>query len=164
RMTTEPLLYLDPVPAGTFTTDASVYLAHRIAGAGDSSRYQFTVISRFENRGSVPLFLGRCFPNSVQPLFTVFVADTSGNESAYAQPWACIDNQAQFEVAPGRARLDTLQVAGPNLFDSRTRKLIGVTEGSFRMLFDVRLGPGTSSVRAPDSLLLSNVFVVRRLN
>ncbi|MFI5312523.1 MAG: hypothetical protein ACHQQ3_14905, partial [Gemmatimonadales bacterium] len=47
RMTTEPLLYLDPVPAGTFTTDASVYLAHRIAGAGDSSRYQFTVISRF---------------------------------------------------------------------------------------------------------------------
>jgi hypothetical protein len=161
RMSTEPLRDLGPVPDAAFTTDTTGYVAQRIWGAGDTSIYRFTVISRFENRGAAPLYLGRCFPTSPQPLFDVVVADSSTAESGYAQPRACVGHDQQFEIIPGAVRIDTLQVEGPNTFDGRTHQPIGITEGRFRLYYDVRLSPGDGAAPAPDSLRVSNAFVVR---
>src|SRR4249919_3890048 len=76
-----PLENLGPVPAGAFTTDATGYLAHRLPGT--LPRYQFRIIGRFENRGTSTVYLGRCFPNSPQPLFSV--VSTTTVESGYSQ-------------------------------------------------------------------------------
>jgi hypothetical protein len=53
-------------------------------------------------------------------------------------------------------------VEGPNAFQGGTNIPIGgVTDGNFRLYFDVRLGPGDGAPPAADSLKLSNVFRVR---
>jgi hypothetical protein len=157
---TEPLRDLGPVPDGAFTTDATGYVARRIYGSGDASIYRFTLISRFENRGAVSLYLGRCFPNSPQPLFTVVLADSPSKASGFEQFWACVGHDKQFEILPGGVRIDTLQVVGPNAFDGRTQKPFGPTEGQFRLYFDVRLTLGDGAMPAPESIRVSNAFVV----
>jgi hypothetical protein len=149
---------LGSVPDGAFTTDATGYVAVRIPG---QPRYRFTVITRYENRGVVTLYLGRCFPNSPQPLFGAALATPGTGESAYATIWACVGHDKQFAIEPGEVRLDTLQVEGPNSFDGRTHEPFGVTEGDFRLYFDVRLNAGDGGPDAPDALKLSNAFRVR---
>jgi hypothetical protein len=155
---TEPI-GLGAVPDGAFTTDATGYVAQRLAGS--ANRYHFTVISRFENRGTVPLFLGRCFPNSSQPLFSVNVAESSSAESGYMQVWACVGHDQQFEIAPGGVREDTLQVTGPNVFPSGSATGFGITSGKFQLYFDVRLTRGDGGTPAPAAVHLSNAFLVR---
>ena len=66
-----PLHDLGPVPKDAFTTDATGYVAQEFERPWGQPRYRFTVISRFENRGLVPLYLGRCYPDSTKPLFSV---------------------------------------------------------------------------------------------
>jgi len=148
---------LGPVPAGAFTTDASAYVAHRLPGG--LSRYQFRIISRFENRGAPTLYLGRCYPDSPQPLFSVI--NTNPVESGYSQTWACVGHDRQFAIRSGEVRIDTLVVEGPNAFQGGTNTPIGVTEGDFRLYYDVRLAAGDGGPAAPDSVTLSNVFRVR---
>ena len=148
---------LGPVPAGAFTTDATGYLAYRLPES--LPRYQFRIVSRFENRSAGTLYLGRCFPDSPQPLFTVF--NTVPVESGYTQGWACVGHDRQFAIRPGEVRIDTLVVEGPNMFQGGTHVPIGVTEGDFRLYFDVRLAPGDGAPAAPDSIKVSNVFRVR---
>ena len=55
----------------SLTTDYTSYVARPIEGPSRRQRYHFVLISRFENRGLKPLYLGRCFPNSKEPLYTV---------------------------------------------------------------------------------------------
>jgi hypothetical protein len=148
---------LGPVPAGAFTTDATGYLAHRLPGS--LPRYQFRIISRFENQGTSTVYLGRCFPRSPQPLFSV-VATTSV-ESGYSQVWACVGHDQQFAVRAGETRVDTLLVEGPNTFQGGTNTPLGMTEGDFRLYFDVRLAAGDGAPSAPDGIKLSNAFRVR---
>lgn len=148
---------LGPVPPGAFTTDTTGYLAYRLPES--LPRYQFRIISRFENRTASTLYLGRCFPNSPQPLFTVFNTDPVGN--GYGQIWACVGHDQQFAIRTGEVRVDTLLVDGPNEFEYGTNTPIGVTEGDFRLYYDVRLAAGDGAPTAPDSLKVSNVFRVR---
>ena len=162
---TEPLLNLGPVPDGRFTTDSTGYRARRIDGGDMPTQFAFAVTTRFETRGSVPLYLGRCFSNSPRPLFDVPLAQPSGAGSGYAQVWACVGHDRQFEVLPGAIRIDTLLVGGPNSWDPVTHATHGITAGVFRIAFDVRLAPGPfGGVPVPDSLRLSNAFVVRTAN
>src|SRR5215475_4935404 len=123
---------LGPVPAGAFTTDATGYLAYRLPES--LPRYQFRIISRFENRTAATLYLGRCYPNSPQPLFTIW--NTIPVESGYSQTWACVGHDRQFAIRTGEVRVDTLLVEGPNEFQGGTNIPIGVTEGDFRLYYD----------------------------
>lgn len=156
---------LGPVPNGPFTTDVTGYIARLVPGSAPQTQYRFTVISRYENRGSVSLYLGRCFPTSPQPLWSVGLADTSETGFAYVQIWACVGHDQQFELAPGAVRVDTLQILGPNAFDHNTHQpLNGITNGQFCLYYDVRLAPGDGAASAPMSVRLSNAFVVRTSN
>ena len=147
---------LGPVPDGAFTTDATGYVAHRLPG--NLPRYQFRIIARFENRGAATLYLGRCFPDSPQPTFTV--QNTGPAESGYEQAWACVGHNRQFVIQSGEARVDTFVVEGPNTFQGG-KNVGGVAEGDFRLYYDVRLAPGDGAPPAPDSTKLSNAFRVR---
>lgn len=155
---TGPLDDLGSVPDGAFTTDATGYVAIRMPG---QDRYRFAVISRFQNRGAATLYLGRCFPNSPQPLFGADLATPTPEGSAYSGIFACVGHDKQFAIPPSGVRVDTLQVEGPNAFDGHTHKPLGVTSGDFRLYFDVRLAPGDGAPSAPDSIQLSNKFRVR---
>ena len=148
---------LGSVPAGAFTTDATGYTAYRLPGG--LPRYQFRLVSRFQNQGAATVYLGRCFPESPTPLFSV--VSTTAAESGYAQPWACVGHDQQFAIRPGEARVDTLLVQGPNMFEGGTSTPIGVSQGNFRLYYDVRLAPGDGAPPAPDAITLSNAFRVR---
>ena len=160
----DPLRDLGPVPNESFTTDATGYMAREFERPWGQPRYRFTVISRFANRGLVPLYLGRCYPNSTKPLYSVVMADASPTESAYSGVWACVGHDHQFLVLPGSVRVDTMEVQGPNMFDGMTHRPFGVTEGAFRLYFDVRLAPGDGAPSAPMNIRVSNAFIVRTAN
>jgi len=147
---------LGPVPDGPITTDATGYVAHRLPG--DLARYQFRIVARFENRGAATLYLGRCFPDSPQPKFTIW--NTTPVASGYAQTWACVGHNRQFAIQSGQARVDTFVVEGPNAFQGSTN-VGGVTEGDFRIYYDVRFAPDDEGPDPPDSIKLSNAFRVR---
>ena len=86
---------------------------------------------------------------------------TTAVESGYTQIWACVGHDRQFALRAGEARVDTLLVEGPNVFQGGTNQSFGVTEGDFRLYYDVRLAPGDAAPPAPDSIKLSNAFRVR---
>ncbi|MDP1861955.1 MAG: hypothetical protein Q8K82_25065 [Gemmatimonadaceae bacterium] len=157
---TEPRRDLGSVPDGVFMTDATGYVADRIPGTGSVRRYRFTVITRYANRGAASLFLGRCFPTSPQPLFTVAATD-SLVRSGYEYVWGCVGHDKQFEVPPGAVRVDTLQVEGPNIFDGVTHQPLGVTSGRFKLYFAVGLAAGGGVPGAPLPVRYSNEFLVR---
>jgi hypothetical protein len=151
----------EPIPSsGLLKTDASWYLADPIESSGTPPRRHFRVITRFENTTSVPLYLGRCFPDSPRPLFTVAVADTKPRDSAYGQIWGCVGHSNQFQIVPGAFRVDTFDVSGPNEFPSGNPVGIGTVQGLFQMFFDVRLEPGDGAEPAPREFEFSNVFNV----
>ena len=148
---------LGPVTAGAFTTDATGYLARRLPGS--LPRYQVRIISRFENQGTSTVYLGRCFPDSPRPLFSV--VSTTTVESGYSQIWACVGHDRQFAIRAGETRVDTLLVEGPNIFRGGTNIPFGVSEGDFRLYYDVRLASGDGAPTAPESIKLSNAFRVQ---
>jgi hypothetical protein len=151
---------LSRVPDGAFTTDAASYVARPVSPG--TARYEFDVATRFENRTRVTLYLGRCYPDSPQPMFGVELVEPAGRESGYSMFWACVGHDRQFVVRPGEVRIDTLHIAGPNMFDGATQQPIGVTEGVFRLSFDVRTAPDYPVTAAPLDVAVSNEFVVRR--
>jgi hypothetical protein len=154
----EPLDDLGPVPDVHFTTDTTGYTAVRIPGTLE--RYRFAVITRYQNRGATPVYLGRCFPQTPRPLFSVDIVEPATEESGFGQVWACVGHDDQFEILPGAARTDTFVVEGPNAFDGRTNEPFGVTKGIFRMYFDVRTARGDGAPEAPLAQRLSNAFRV----
>jgi hypothetical protein len=85
-------------------TDATGYVAVPIAAPGAFRQYRFTIITRFENRSAAPVFLGRCYPDSPQPMYWIGPADGSTVEAAYNPNWACVGHNKQFEIRPGGAR------------------------------------------------------------
>ena len=152
---------LGPVPDGSLTTDATGYLAEPIVGTVRPLQYQFKLITRFENRSRSPVFLGRCYPNSPQPIYSIVSADGSALESAYNPNWACVGHDSQFQLLPGAVRVDTFTLQGPNVFDPSKQQAVGATSGMFRLALSVRSAPGDGAPAAPGSLGMSNAFVVR---
>ena len=155
-----------PEPRGhTITTDATDYVARPLGGFGRRQRYHFFVISRFENRGSQSVYLGRCLPDSDEPLFTLVIADSTATDprsgSAYSTVWGCVGHDRQFEIRSGAVRIDTLEVQGPNSFDGRTGEPFGRLEGKLRLYFVVRRVPGEDVPQLPLSESVSNIFSVR---
>src|SRR5439155_10547587 len=103
-----------------FTTDSAEYTARPIAPSGQRERFGFRVIARFENRTSAPVYLGRCYPTSAQPLFSVAWADRPSSMPpfvGYSQVWMCVGHDQQFQIGPDAWRVDTLLVTGPNAWD-----------------------------------------------
>lgn len=152
---------LGPVPDGSLMTDATGYVARQIAGTAQPVQYQFTVITRFQNRSSAPVYLGRCYPTSAQPKYGIGAADGAAVESAYNPNWACVGHDNQFEILPGAVRIDTFLVQGPNSFDVIKQQAIGATDGVFQLFLAVASAPGDGAPPAPSSLGMSNAFVVR---
>lgn len=135
-------------------------------GALVHTRYHFTLVSRFENRSQKAIYLGRCFPDSKQPLFSVVNADSASsgdfkNEPAYGQVWACVGHDRQFEILPGQVRVDTLDVEGPNGFNGITGEPHGHVEGTFRLYFEARTKRDERSSSIPYRNRVSNPFTVR---
>ncbi len=152
---------LGPVPDGALMTDATGYVAQQIAGTAQPTEYRFTVITRFENRSAAPVYLGRCYPTSPQPVYGITAADGSAIESAYDPNWACVGHDHQFEILPGAVRVDTFLVQGPNGFDENTQRALGVTGGVFRLSLSVASARGDGAPAAPGALGVSNAFTVR---
>lgn len=152
---------LGPVPDGSLMTDATGYVARQIAGSAQPVQYQFTVVSRFQNRSDAPVYLARCYPTSPQPTYSIGAADGADIESAYNPNWACVGHDKQFEILPGAVRVDTFLVQGPNTFDEIKQQAIGATDGVLRLFFSVASAPGDGAPQAPGSLGVSNAFVVR---
>jgi hypothetical protein len=149
-------------------TDATEYTATPIVGEGAlvHKRYHFPVISTFTNRSADTVFLGRCFPDSKQPMFTVVGIDSASafdyrTESAYSAAWACVGHDRQIEIAPGQVRVDTLDIEGPNSFSGTTGVAHGILEGTFRLYFVARNGRDERSPLLPFAKLTSNSFTVR---
>ncbi len=139
-------------------TNATGYLAQRTDSV--YGRYRYTVITRYENRGTTPLYLGRCFPETPQPLFSVDLSDRSQGESAYTQIWACVGHNKQFQIVPGAVRIDTLVVEGPNTYQGGTTIGYGKVRGTYRVRFLVRTSAGDGAPDANQALGLSNPFIV----
>jgi hypothetical protein len=144
---------LGPVPDGSLMTDATGYVARQICA--QPGEFQFTVISRFQNRSEAPVYLPRCYPTSTQPMYGIFTGDSATVGSAYAPGWACVGTDNPFEVLPGAVRVDTFLLRGPNSWDGITNQPLGATDGVFR-LFLVVSGPRGETV-GPGS----NAFIVR---
>ncbi len=149
-------------------TDATAYTAVPIVGEGAlvHKRYHFPILTTFTNRSADTVFLGRCFPDSKQPMFTVVGVDSATafdyrTEPAYSAPWACVGHDRQIEVAPGQVRVDTLNIEGPNSFSGSTGLASGILEGTFRLYFVAHKGRDERSPRLPFAQLTSNPFTVR---
>lgn len=150
-----------PLPDGSLVTNATSYVAIRIPGTSRPRRYQFTVITRFENQSTAPVFLARCFPNSPQPEYDIVAGDGSSVESAYSPVWACVGHNSQFQVPPGAVRIDTFRVQGPNMFDAGKQVAIGATAGQFKLILFIANEPGDGARRVAREFGLSNAFTVR---
>ncbi len=152
----------ETVPDGAFVTDAASYTATPLAGS--PQRYQFSIVSRYQNRSDATVYLGRCTPTSTKPLFSVEVADNSGANSGYSQPSACVGHNEQFAIAPGATRYDTLTVGGPNTFQGGLPYGNPRMSGAFKLSFDVRTARGDGAPMAPLESRWSNSFVVSAAN
>jgi len=134
-------------------------------GALVHKQYHFPIISTFTNRSADTVFLGRCYPDSKQPLFSVVGIDSAtafdhATMPAYATGWACVGHDRQIEIAPGKARVDTLEIQGPTSFSGITGAALGILEGTFRLYFEAHKGRGERSPLMPFSQRTSNPFTV----
>jgi hypothetical protein len=149
---------LGPVPDGPLMTDATGYVAKPIAGSANPVQYQFSVITRFENRSGAPVSLQRCLPDSPGPMYAIVLADSSALKPAYDPNWGCVAHNNNFVVLPGAVRVDTFDVRGPNAVPT-----FAVISGVFRLKLFVGSAPG-SGAPAVRSLGISNAFIVHRSN
>lgn len=117
------------------------------------------VLTRYENRGTATVILGRCLPTSPQPVFTVVSTDSTVR-SGYESIRGCVGHDHQFEVPPGAVRIDALRGEGPNSFEQGKLTGIGATSGRFKLVFAVGLAAGGSPSNAPAPSCYSNEFLV----
>jgi hypothetical protein len=142
-------------------TDRDEYVASYEGGEGSYRQYGFSVVARFENRGSTAVYLARCYPDSPHPIYGVELVD--GGESwgaAYNGVWACVGHDRQIQVPPGEVRADTIHLQGPNAFDGRTDQPFGTLAGRMRLFYEVQTCPGDGACRLSEDAGMSNVFTV----
>jgi hypothetical protein len=112
------------------TTDATNYVAELVPGSAPYAQYSFRVIVRTTNRSPSVVGLGRCWPSSRTPIYSVAThADSRDKLAAYNPIWACVGGHTPLMIWPGGTRVDTLFVRGPNSFDGVTGQGFGETTG-----------------------------------
>ncbi len=141
-------------------TDSNEYLAVLQRADGPVRILGFLVVAQFANQGDTPLFLARCYPGSPGPIFTVEVLETGDAwGAAYGAVWACVGHDEQFLVQPGETRTDTLQLAGPHVYDGITRQSRGALSGRMRLRYSVQRCTGDGACLLREGIP-SNVFSV----
>ena len=131
--------------------DQTTYRASCTQGKGEGCTYGFTLIARYENPTADTLYLARCSPGARTPEYGIVVASDNTEFAAYDPVWGCVGHDYPFVIAPHTTRVDTLKIAGPNVFDGKTNAPMGRFEGEFRLIYRVgscwtgrsgrRLGP-----------------------
>ncbi len=146
------------------TTDRTEYVVARVSEDGVTGRYGFAVEVRLENRGRVPIYLGRCGPESTSPIHGVAFLDAGagglGHHSAYVRGWTCPDRQPAFRVEPGEVRIDTLRLRGPNRTDGHTGVPIGALEGRMKLFYLVQECAEPEACAVTEDVGSSNPFQV----
>jgi len=150
---------LDPSGRPLLMTDRDRYIAHPVAGSGQSTLYSFTLIARFTNTTRQPLYLGRCSPNSPHPKWFVVLADLK-DDSGYGPAWACGGHDQHLRLGPGASRTDTLEILGPTTFDHFSGVPLGAIEGQMRLGYELRTGTGDVACIQPPPQGLSHTFSV----
>ena len=126
-----------------------------------NSLYEFRLIARYENTSNLPIYLETCRPGDQSPAYSITLAeDPPNSSSAYSPIGKCWGSNDLVLVQPGEMRIDTITARGTNGVNSLTHAS-HPTEGRLLLLYGVRLGCTAASCRrAPDSLSISNTFVV----
>lgn len=158
-------LGLDDRPEGSFTTDSLTYTARHIEDLWPGVPiYGFTVITRYTNPTSEPVYLWTCYPDSPSPMYSVVASGGGVSDGvAYNSAWACVGHDRPIRVDPGATRTDTLHLRGPNAFDGVTHRPINsILEGRFQILFGAQScrTEGDCPIRS-DVLTRSTEFTVR---
>lgn len=143
----------------TILTDKDFYVARHDGGNSSYSQFEFTLIAEFTNQTSDTVYLSRCFPDSATPIYGVELVGRD-EYSGYSRAWGCVGHDNHFEIAPGNRRIDTLRIAGPNMWN-RYGEAIGVMEGIYRLNYDARLCRPDEFCSGIDSIAYSNKFHVQ---
>lgn len=153
-----------PLPArGWLTTDRATYTATGLGGTGSYRVYGFTMVARFSNQSSEPVYLARCGATSTGPIYGVALVSPDDKwGSAFDPAWACPAHGAPLRVEPGELRTDTLHFTGPNAFDGLSGRPLGAIEGAMQLQYAVQWCPGDGMCRHPLAVGRSNLFTVRR--
>lgn len=142
-------------------TDQSSYIAER-ATELELQAYTFILISQFKNNSERTLYLARCRSSSVHPNYDIKLMDEeSSSISAYSGFENCAGRTDPIMIHSGQARIDTLQISGPNAWENGTNEPIGVLQGTFRVVYDALTCPAGDRCEIPDSLAWSNEFEIK---
>jgi hypothetical protein len=146
------------------TTDATAYTATRIVTGPRSPRYHVAVVATFTNRGSTPIHLARCYPDSPIPIYGVdFLGRSDDERSAYDPAWACVGHGKPITVMPGASRVDTLHLSAPIGSHGRTISGYGAATGRMRLRYVIEgCRSEAGACRPPADVEVSNVFEVRQ--
>jgi hypothetical protein len=140
----------------SFTTDSSVYSASA-GGIPPFVQYVFTVIARYANTGTTPIaLLNACGPH---PSWNIWGVGNNVGISPYDPLNPCFVPTSPLIVAPGTARVDTIQLRGPTETAADGTPL-GPLYGQFRITYRAGANCNTSTLSACGSQA-STVFAVR---
>jgi hypothetical protein len=128
------------------TTDSASYTAIPVG----YDQVVVNVVTRFHNTTSAAVSIDRCLPTEHYPPYDVELVRPQSTEGAgYNPSWACVGGVSPIVIAPGETRTDTLTLHGPDAYDNRLGKYLGVLAGTFRVgyggqysnEFDIKLPP-----------------------
>ena len=138
----------------SLTTDKSVYLA-TASGSTQPIFYNFTVITRYTNNDTLPVFLGH-----VGQFVSWNIVGAGNNVGVAMYDPQSLDAVPTpiVTVAPGAVRVDTIQFIGPH-FAGADGTPFGTPYGQFRITF--RAGTGCPNYSSPCIRQASNVFAVQ---
>lgn len=126
-------LFTEPLaPPYVLSVDRTEYAPRLVAGEGILRFYAFTMVAQFANGSRDTVFLDRCGTEGTTPIYGILMAD--GRESAFNLPWACPASRP-IAVAPGQARVDTLEIWGPGLRDGFTQEPRGELSGRMVLMY-----------------------------
>lgn len=150
--------HMEETEATPIRTDRTEYFASHVAGVGQLDRdehHQFTVLARYHNRTSAPVYLNQC--GGV--VYHVLPKNPRDEDSAYNRGWRCPGTEP-IEVLPGEVRLDSIRLGGPNAYTSTGGEKIGRLEGHFRLVYEIGTCPEVSRCLIPIEERRSNAFRV----
>ncbi len=148
-----------PCSEGPLCTDKTSYRAEYEDGEGIYRRYGFDLVASFKNVTEETIYLSRCDQDSETPIYSVsLVGGGEGARSAYNLAWACVGGVEPFEIAPGKVRVDTLHLEGPNGWSDGER--LGLLEGGFRLSYRAYSCRELRDCRLPEEQRTSRVFDV----
>ena len=93
---------------------------------------------------------------SPRPMYDVGGA---GFNSAYSGIFSCVAHENHFRLEPGKSRVDTLLITGPQIWSS-DGEAWGFLYGEFRLRYYVGYCVSECTEVVPDSLSVSEPFMV----